>query len=52
MTWAVAGLLLLSAGCNRPEENTVTPVQSMAGAAPAVDRERPVRLETATFAVG
>ena len=49
----VAATLALLAACGaRPEEKSVTP-QTMAGPAiPAVDRDVPAKLETATFAVG
>jgi uncharacterized lipoprotein YajG len=48
-----AAVLALAACSGRPEEKTVTPVQTMAGTAlPPIDRESPARLETATFAVG
>jgi hypothetical protein len=47
-----AALAILSACGHRPEEKNVIP-QTMAGTAiPAVDRETPATLETATFAVG
>jgi hypothetical protein len=50
---AAAAALALAACSGRPEEKTVTPVQTMAGTAiPPIDRETPARLETATFAVG
>jgi len=55
MRWISAASLaaVLAAGCGRPEEIAVTPVQAMSAASsPPIDRETPARLETATFAVG
>ena len=53
LTGVAALVAILASGCGRPEEISVTPVQTMAGTSiPPVDRETPTRLETATFAVG
>jgi hypothetical protein len=50
---AAVAIAAFAACSGRPEEKTVTPVQTMAGTAlPPIDRESHARLETATFAVG